>query len=327
MEQQSVNNILYSSQFDNAYWTKTNLSITENANIAPDGTLTADLITNNSTNGEHRFFNATPMTLATARTISIYAKAGSASFIGLTPSGVTTSYAVFDLGTGAVSSVVGGTATINAVGNGWYRCVYYASSSTSNTWQYIVVNLGETAAQAVTGTSYVGTNKNAYVWGAQAELGTFSTSYIPTGASEVTRAQDFATISGTNFSSWFNNQQGTVYCSFDVATISASANNMALWGIDNNTTLGYLMQRQSGASLFAYQNSGATFFTMGTIPSVNTTQQSIYTFNNTSGSLGFSGTLNEFIDAVEKTHGDNKFGKEYKLLIEVIKFKFTNVKG
>jgi hypothetical protein len=44
----------------------------------------------------------------------------------------------------------------------------------------------------------------------QLELGSFPTSYIPTVASTRTRAADNAQITGTNFSSWYNQAEGTV---------------------------------------------------------------------------------------------------------------------
>ena len=45
-------NLLEQSEvFDNAYWTKTNSTVTANAGVAPDGTTTADkLIVNNAIN-------------------------------------------------------------------------------------------------------------------------------------------------------------------------------------------------------------------------------------------------------------------------------------
>jgi hypothetical protein len=46
-------------------------------------------------------------------------------------------------------------------------------------------------------------------WGAQAENGSFATSYIPTVASQVTRSADVATMTGTNFSSWYNAAEGS----------------------------------------------------------------------------------------------------------------------
>ena len=48
-----------------------------------------------------------------------------------------------------------------------------------------------------------------YIWGAQIEAGAFATSYIPTVAATVTRAADSASMTGTNFSSWFNASEGT----------------------------------------------------------------------------------------------------------------------
>jgi len=53
-----------------------------------------------------------------------------------------------------------------------------------------------------------------YVWGAQVEEGSFPTSYIPTSGSTVTRAGDDVSITGSNFSSFFSNQAGTIYCEY-----------------------------------------------------------------------------------------------------------------
>ena len=49
------------------------------------------------------------------------------------------------------------------------------------------------------------------VTNAQLEAGAFRTSYIPTVASTVTRSADVASITGTNFSSWYRQDEGTVY--------------------------------------------------------------------------------------------------------------------
>jgi hypothetical protein len=47
-------------------------------------------------------------------------------------------------------------------------------------------------------------------WGAQLEVGAFPTSYIPTTASTVTRTADNASMTGSNFSSWFNPNEGSI---------------------------------------------------------------------------------------------------------------------
>jgi hypothetical protein len=49
----------------------------------------------------------------------------------------------------------------------------------------------------------------SYLYGAQLEAGAFATSYIPTVASTVTRNIDIAQMTGTNFSTWYNQTEGT----------------------------------------------------------------------------------------------------------------------
>jgi hypothetical protein len=49
---------------------------------------------------------------------------------------------------------------------------------------------------------------------AQLELGSFATSFIPTAAAAVTRNADVATMTGTNFSDWFNATEGAINVAF-----------------------------------------------------------------------------------------------------------------
>jgi hypothetical protein len=50
-----VNQIQYSEEFDNAYWGKVGVTVTANNTTAPDGTMTADLITETVSNSYHVF--------------------------------------------------------------------------------------------------------------------------------------------------------------------------------------------------------------------------------------------------------------------------------
>ena len=49
--------------------------------------------------------------------------------------------------------------------------------------------------------------------GAQLEAGAFPTSYTPTTTATVTRSADVASITGANFSSWYRQDEGTVFAS------------------------------------------------------------------------------------------------------------------
>jgi hypothetical protein len=51
------------------------------------------------------------------------------------------------------------------------------------------------------------------LWGAQLEAGATASSYIPTTTAAATRNADVASITGTNFSSWYRQDEGTFYFS------------------------------------------------------------------------------------------------------------------
>jgi hypothetical protein len=59
---------------------------------------------------------------------------------------------------------------------------------------------------------------------AQLELGAFSTSFIPTAGSTVSRTADDVTMTGTNFSSWFQASAGSVMVQFTANQGVASLN-------------------------------------------------------------------------------------------------------
>jgi hypothetical protein len=66
---------------------------------------------------------------------------------------------------------------------------------------------------------------------AQLELGAFATSYIPTEATAVTRNADVATMTGTNFSDWYNASEGTVAIEYSLNV----ATNRFVYSISDGT--------------------------------------------------------------------------------------------
>lgn len=226
IEEQRTNLLTYSEQFDDAAWTKTNATITANTIVAPDGALTGDSIFETTATGSHRARTASiSVSASTSYTCTVFAKLGfgAARFLGIGLSSTTDittgarrSY-VFDLSNGTATTTGGATWTVvsgsaTAVGNGWYRCQMAVTTDAAASTMVVSIGLSNTFSAATFTSGYTGDGySGVYIWGAQLEAGAFPTSYIQTVASQVTRAADAASMTGTNFSSWYNAGEGTLY--------------------------------------------------------------------------------------------------------------------
>ena len=192
LEQPRTNAFTYSEQFDNAAWSKLTCSITPNVWRAPDGTLTADKLVEDSTASEVHWLSRTPPTLTdnTLSTYSVYARAGERSLfgVGIQKKNATTAYTYFNLATGAVGSIGSGVlARIEKFADGWYRCIVNFNPLSGGTVPVVRVfgPPSETSSWSGDGASGI------YLWGAQFETDrVFHTSYIPTVASTVQRNND-----------------------------------------------------------------------------------------------------------------------------------------
>jgi hypothetical protein len=190
IEESSSNIAFYSQEFDNAYWSKTRSTVTSNATTAPDGTSTADkLVCDTGVATTHVMTKLALMTVGAAGIFSIYAKYVDALIpkINLSFDGATTQYASFDISSGTVGAVVGVVASITPVGDGWYRCSITAASVVDGR---INIYLASSTTTSFTGDGTSG----IFLWGAQAELKDYATSYIPTTSVTVTRNAENVTI-------------------------------------------------------------------------------------------------------------------------------------
>jgi hypothetical protein len=245
IEEQRTNLVTYSEQFDNAAWGKVRSSVTANTIVAPDGTLTGDKHIPDTQNSSNHNIQRNNITVTnTQHTVTAYAKQAEYEFlsIGVVDSSLYTKQTrqVFNISTGLVGTKQesGGytvaSASITSVGNGWYRCVLVTSALDANSTTRVEIQgrPDNAAAGAFTGDGTSG----IFIWGAQLEAGAFPTSYIQTVASQVTRAADAAIMTGTNFSSWYNQGEGTLYGEYiGVANISGATRRLAEIGITTET--------------------------------------------------------------------------------------------
>ena len=157
------NLVQYSEDFSNAYWNKYQASITSNTTTAPNGTATADTLSSGSGFAGVVYTSAI-FSAGDILTLSIYAKANTSSILQLGTTDGTDRSANFNLSTGVVVSSVGVTASIESVGNGWYRCS--VSRTMLNPANFFVVE----------GTGSL----SLFIWGAQTNVGVSAKPYFPT---------------------------------------------------------------------------------------------------------------------------------------------------
>ena len=299
LEKQSTNLVTYSEDF--TQWANAGGTITANTTTSPDGTQNADTLTG------ARYQTALGTNIFT---FSCYAKKlDSDNKFVLRLDIPATNIAQFDLGTGTIDSVSSGfSATINFVGNGWYRCTFTSDSSVA-------------ISNAVVISANAGSN-STYVWGAQVEVSSYPTSYIPTTSSSATRVAD--ACSKTGISSLIGQTEGVMFCDFNweqkegvffINSISdgttnndifmafgSSANNRIRFSIASGG-VNYVNEDSAVLSsgrykiAFAYASNDAVVYINGTQlftdSSVTVPATSAFKFLRANDTLGFNGTINQ----------------------------------
>jgi hypothetical protein len=175
------NQVGYSEEFDNSYWHKNDSSIAANSTIAPDGTMTADLLKEGTSNWNHSLGKQTSTSYpsGTSYNFSVYLKKGTGTLapdtiaLGFNESNSTTlPYVIFNISTGVVvTSGNGGDSnfgsSIQDVGNGWFRCSMFGTVvTTANRFQLPYVRFVNN--QNTLPGQYLGNvNRDIFVWGYQ----------------------------------------------------------------------------------------------------------------------------------------------------------------
>jgi hypothetical protein len=250
VEPQRTNLVTYSEQFDNTNWYGDGFIVTANYAISPSGVQNADLLTANGGNIRHYIIANVAQS---AKTLSVFAKMGTQRYIQFLTDNTTAPTANFDLQDG-VANLIGSnsTASIEDYGNGWYRCILQTNDTTSQNF-YI------TFADSLTSGRFLPilSSGTIYVWGAQAELGSYATSYIPTVATSITRNADV--ISKTGISSLIGQTEGTMFVDVNLTHLNKGANEylMQVWLDGSNRILIY--RTSTNVLSYYFVKTGETF--------------------------------------------------------------------
>ena len=219
LEPQSTNLIAYSEDF--TQWGKLNSTVTSNLITSPDGTQNSDLINYNisSSNGYIR------QSHSASQYVSFYVKYKDIQWLMVYGSGLGAGKFV-DIKNSVVGSDVGSGANIQIinVGNDWKRIIFYSSSANiTQTSIYAAISDGSYAAVSLTG--------SVYLWGAQAEALSYSTSYIPTNGATATRLADVCTDAGT--SDTFNDSEGVLMAEISALADDESGRYLSISNVGN----------------------------------------------------------------------------------------------
>ena len=240
VEPQRSNRLLYSEQFDiSSYWgVNAGVTISSSVAISPSGILNADRYIESTPNN-----NAYQLAINSSGTFSasIYVKKASSSNIGFGAVGPGFSGGMsvkfnldnqtFDtpINYGNFTSI---TSSYEALDNGWYRITLSGTTLTSDSYYFVIGSLQDTTYTA-----------NTYIWGAQFEVGSYQTSYIPTQAATVTRNADV--ISKTGIADLIGQTEGVVFLDYLYTELDINGNIPITIGL-NGTNAAYIYFRNNG---------------------------------------------------------------------------------
>ena len=196
VEPQRTNLLPYSEDFENSDWSKVKAGtgllpvVSSNSTISPDGTKNASQIvfdagTGTTSGDSSQILDAITFTNNTVGTASIYLK-GENGGEKLVFRGVAFS-----------------TYTIVTLTTEWQRFSTTENSGTNTD----AITFG--IRQNVSGLGVINSSATVYAWGAQIEVGSYPTSYIPTIGSTVTRVADQYTKTG--ISNLINSAEGVLF--------------------------------------------------------------------------------------------------------------------
>jgi hypothetical protein len=258
IEPASNNLLAYSEDFSQGWNTiAANSSITLNVAVAPDGTTTASKLQTTAAGLINTgFVNYTAGITAnnSVNTFSVYVKRGSVPVVSVNLFNIAPYYVqgliTFNFDTGVVT-------TVDSV-------LYYTVTPIKNGWYRLSISIAGNSATSVACRVYAkdqGINNTTadyvYLWGAQLESNSYPTSYIKTNGSTVSRAQDiissvamkrtndYAEMAGTNFSSWYRPDEGTLLGKARLVGYANTAIEVSTMGFidDSSTTVSLISLR------------------------------------------------------------------------------------
>jgi hypothetical protein len=237
----SRTNLIQYSNFSSGWDLLSGGSIAYNQTVSPDGTQNASVLSGNGVNG-NAVYDALNLSVQ-SYTLSVFAKQKSVSIIsfeGFTSGALGLSK--FNLSNGTIETASSNQFSdekIEDYGNGWYRCSVKLTPTSSG-----IKFFGFKGGDSDSGELFS-------LYGAQLEVGSYATSYIPTQGSAVTRLQDVC--NQTTPDGVIGQTEGVLYCEVDVKS-----------GYDTNNLMVTLSNGTNLKQIYINRSNGKLEFFVGT---------------------------------------------------------------
>ena len=265
IEEQRTNSFPASNDFANAtYWTVYGTAVaTAGAATGPDGLTSASNLAGatDTTLSGNNLEESVSISASTAYTFSVFVKSNGGTQVAL-----------------RLRDSTGGSTTsaLLPVTSSWTRI------SVSRT-----MAVGATSVRCLIGN----TDGDIFIYGAQLEAGAFATSYIPTTTTALTRSADVCSMTGTNFSSWYNAAEGTFVSEFLPNVVAPATAAQLVFMVSDGTisnTIEFFKRANADVSTrMSVNSSGANqvFLNVGTFTATNTKAAVGYQIDNFGVSL------------------------------------------
>jgi hypothetical protein len=161
------------------------VTTTSTTETAPDGTSTAITVrsSNAGNSGVYRQID-----VPIGSTVSFYAKYSNSDWVAFSSAAPNNNvWAYFDVTNGAVGFSSNCTASIQSVGNGWYRCILANIQDTNDYYIISIENSNTNSNPWGTSSPTIGTEIT--LWGPQLEQRSSVTAYTPTNSSPIVKYQ------------------------------------------------------------------------------------------------------------------------------------------
>ena len=281
IEEARTNIVLQSSDASQIPWTPafggvgTLAVVTPNAGVSPDGTSNAvrvqfDCTNASSSSNRSRIQQIVTLINGTTYSKGVWVKAYDASNVGKT---------IRFLVEGVSGTLV------YTLTDQWVRISPASGAATGTSGNFMLETRG----------TFTGQTADILMWNATLEAGAFLTSDIITSATSLTRNADAVSMTGTNFSDWFNANEGTFVATTSVLNLAANRPIMqtTTGGLANGSQYVYYNPSSSRFGYRVYDATGAAVgavnYTNAGTPVINTTYGAAIGYKTDSFAISVNG--------------------------------------